>query len=119
MSYEGADLLAGQARINNDFSKEAMKSTNPATYLAIQAVTDIMIPSHSELQLRDDRLMEAFTFARSARTLGTGGRSHNHTGTVGSELEINPSLSTLDDTFKISLKQLMEQDGTTKLSLSY
>ena len=104
MAYTTSVLVNGQASLTSAFASSAMKSTRPETFLAIQQMSSIMIPTLTSLRTREDRTVDAFTPARSSRTLSTG-RSHNHTGTVGSSLQVTPSLTTYSDPFAISIKQ--------------
>lgn len=103
-NYDGANLALAQAKLMGKFKSESLKYRYPATFLKIKELTEIMMPSHKELRTREDRTVEAYTFARTARTLGTA-RSHNHTGSKGDSLVLTPSWSTKADPFAISLKQ--------------
>jgi hypothetical protein len=65
----------------------------------------IMFPNYTELRKREDRTVETNYRARSSRSLGTGGRIHNHTGSKGDTALLTPSWTTYDDTFNLSAKQ--------------
>ena len=103
-NYVDSNLALAQAKLTGKFESEALKYRNPVTFLKIKELTEIMMPSHKVIRTREDRTVEAYTKARTARTLGTG-RSHNHTGTKGDSLVLTPSWDTLSDKFAISLKQ--------------
>lgn len=103
-NYIPSNKPTAQAKLFGRFNEEARKAVNPVTYLAIKAVTEIMLPSHKELRLREDRAIDSFTFSRTERALDSG-RSDSHTGNKGDTLVLTPSFNTLSDPFSISLKQ--------------
>lgn len=104
-NYSQSNLVLAQTRLFGKFGKDAQKSINPVTYLAIKNVTEIMVPSHKAVRTREDRPINSFTFDYTQRALGTG-RSHNHPGTSGDSLFIQPSFNTLSDPFTLTLKQM-------------
>jgi len=103
-NYDPSALAKAQGKLTQKFESESLKYRTPSTFLKIRELSEIMMPSHKELRTREDRTVEAYTFARTARTLSTG-RSHDHTGTKGDTLVLTPSWETKSDSFSISLKQ--------------
>ena len=103
-NYVDSNLALAQAKLMGKFKSESLKYRTPATFLKIKELTEIMMPSHKAIRTREDRTVEAYTFGRTSRSLGTG-RSHNHTGTKGDSLVLTPSWTTYSDPFAISLKQ--------------
>ena len=103
-NYTPSNKAKAQAMLFDRFKTEALKFRFPATYLKYLEMTEIMIPSHKVLRSREDRTVEAYTNARTARALN-GARSHNHTGDKGDSLVLTPSWAIGQDPFSISLKQ--------------
>ena len=89
-NYDPSALAKAQGKLTQKFESESLKYRTPSTFLKIRELSEIMLPSHKELRTREDRTVEAYTFARTARTLSTG-RSHDHTGTKGDTLVLTPS----------------------------
>lgn len=100
-----ANLVKAQAKLIGAFQSSELRFRNPATYLAIKAMSNIMFPNYNELRVREDRTIETNYFKRAARALGSGGRIHNHTGTHGDTAVLTPTWATYDDKFAMSLKQ--------------
>jgi len=100
-----ANLVKAQAKLLGAFQSSELRFRTPATYLALKAMSAIMFPNYNELRVREDRTIETNYAKRSARALGTGGRTHNHTGTHGDTAVLTPTWVTYDDKFAMSLKQ--------------
>jgi hypothetical protein len=103
-NYVDSNLALAQAKLMGKFKSESLKYRTPSTFLKIKELTEIMMPSHKAIRTREDRTVEAYTFARTSRSLSTG-RAHDHTGTKGDSLTLTPSWTTYSDPFAISLKQ--------------
>jgi hypothetical protein len=104
-NYTKANLVKAQALMTQRFNSGELRYRQPATFLEFRRQAEIMIPSHKELRTREDRAVEVNYFARSARSLGTGGRTHNHTGVKGDSETLTPTWTAYDDKFKYNLKQ--------------
>lgn len=104
-NYIPSNLVKAQAKLIDKFQSSELRFRNPATYLAIKAVSNIMFPNYEQLRTREDRTIETNFFKRSARALGTGGRTHNHTGSTGDTSTLTPTWAVYDEKFSMSLKQ--------------
>ena len=100
-----ANLVKAQAKLISAFQAAELRYRYPATYLALRTMSAIMFPNYDVLRTREDRTVETNYAARSQRSLGTGGRTHNHTGVKGDTAIMTPSWATYSDKFNMSLKQ--------------
>lgn len=100
-----ANLVKAQAKLIAKFQASELRYRFPATYLALRAMSAIMFPNYDVLRTREDRTVETNYAKRSSRALGTGGRTHNHTGTKSDTATMTPTWSTYSDGFNMSLKQ--------------
>lgn len=100
-----ANLVKAQVKLLGAFQASELRYRNPATYLALKEMSALMFPNYQELRVREDRTIETNYAKKSTRTLGTGGRIHNHTGTHGDTATLTPTWVTYDDEFAMSLKQ--------------
>ena len=100
-----ANLVKAQAKLLGKFQSNELRFRTPATFLEFIRQTPIMLPNYEELRKREDRVVETNYNARTSRALGTGGRTHNHTGSKGDTAVLTPSWVTRDDKFNMSLKQ--------------
>jgi len=104
-SKNSANLVKAQARLLGAFQSSELRFRYPATYLALKSMSPIMFPNYSELRLREDRAVETNFIARAKRSLGTGGRTHNHTGVKQDSAVLTPTWTAYSDKFNMSLKQ--------------
>jgi len=100
-----SNLVKAQAKLVGAFQSSELRFRYPATYLALRANSPIMFPNYDVLRTREDRTVETNFAARSKRSLGTGGRTHNHTGVKGDTAVLTPTWTSYDDKFNMSLKQ--------------
>lgn len=100
-----ANLVKAQAKLISAFQSSELRFRYPATYLALKAMSPIMFPNYDILRVREDRTVETNYAKRAVRSLGTGGRTHNHTGSKGDTATLTPTWTSYDDKFKMSLKQ--------------
>lgn len=100
-----ANFVKAQAVLLGAFQKEELRFRNPVTFLMFMLSAPIMFPNYDVLRKREDRTVETNYKVRGSRSLGTGGRTHNHTGTKGDTALLTPSWTTYDDVFNISVKQ--------------
>ena len=108
-NFTTANLVKYQAKITQMFQAGELRFRDPAVYNFMRRSTEIMIPSHKEIKNSAKRTTgEVNFFDRSARSLGTGGETYNHTGTKGDSSVLVPSWTAYDDKFYFSLKQANE-----------
>jgi hypothetical protein len=104
--FESANLVKYQAKITQMFQAGELRFRDPAVFNFMRRSTELMIPSHNEIKNAAKRdTGEVNYFARTSRSLGTGGETYNHTGAKGDSNILVPSWSALDDKFYYSLKQ--------------
>ena len=100
-----ANLLKAQAKLVAAFQSSELRFRYPATYLALRANSPIMFPNYEALRTREDRVLETMFNTRAKRSLGTSGRTHNHTGVKADTAILTPTWASYDDKFNMSLKQ--------------
>ena len=100
-----ANLLKAQAKLVAAFQSSELRFRYPATYLALKANSPIMFPNYESLRTREDRTLETLFNTRAKRSLGTGGRTHNHTGVKVDTATLTPTWAQYNDNFNMSLKQ--------------
>lgn len=99
-----ANLVKAQAKLIAAFQSSELRYRFPATYLALKAISNVMLPNYEELRKREDRTVETNYAIRAKRTLGSA-RSHNHTGVKNDTGTLTPTWATYTDPFNMSLKQ--------------
>lgn len=104
MTFTTSDLTTAQAKLTANFAAAELRSDDNATFQAYLRNSQIMMPDHKELRLREDRAINAYFKNRTIRAAGSA-RAHNHTGSQGSSGVLTPTWSTHSDKFGISLKQ--------------
>lgn len=105
-NYLTANLIKYQAKIQTMFNQGELRVRTPDVFNSLRKNTEFMIPSHKEIKNSAKRTTgEVNFFARSSRSLGTGGEVYNHTGTKGDSQVVVPSWTAYDDKFYYSLKQ--------------
>ena len=100
-----ANLIKAQVKLLGAFQSSELRYRTPATYLALKAMSALMFPNYEQLRVREDRTIETNYAKKSTRALGTGGRTHDHTGTHGDTAVLTPTWVSYDDRFAMSLKQ--------------
>ena len=104
-NYTTANLTKAQALVTQMFNSGEKRFRTPVVLQEFTKSGEIMIPGIDMLRTREDRSVEANYLKRSSRSLGTGGRAHNHTGTGGDSGILTPSWQTYSDDFSYTLKQ--------------
>lgn len=104
-NYTPSNLVKAQARLQSMYQSNELRFRTPAVFLEFLRNNAIMVPDYEPLRTREDRTVETYYKTRTSRALGTGGRTHNHTGVKGDTAIFTPSWTTYDDDFSISLKQ--------------
>lgn len=105
-NFATAKLTKYQAKIAARMQAGELRFRNPAVFNFFRRNVELMIPSHNEIKNAAKRTTgEVNYIKRSARSLGSGGEIHDHTGVVGDSGILVPAWSVYDDKFKYSLKQ--------------
>jgi len=102
-NYTPSNLVEVQTILMRNFADPEKRFRDPVVFKEFVRNGEIMVPSHKEVRMREDRTIEAIFKLRTSRTLGTG-RSHDHTGVKGDSGILTPSFITNNDKFKTSLK---------------
>ena len=103
-NYNPSNLAKAQAKLVGQFQAGELRFREPAVFKSLIRNASIMFPDYNGLRTREDRAVEAYFAARSARAL-TGARSHNHVGPIGDSAVLTPSWSPFADGFATSLKR--------------
>lgn len=103
-NYTLSNWVIGQAKAVKKFNDLGSKEAIPHTFNSIAGFTEIMVPNYQELRLREDRDFKIYSNARTYRALGST-RDHDHVGSKGSKLVLDPVWTTQSDKFAISQKQ--------------
>lgn len=105
-NYDTADLIKYQAKILSQYNAGELRVRTPDVFNSLRRGTELMIPSHKEIKNSAKRTTgEVNFFARSSRSLGTGGEIYNHTGAKGDSAVVVPSWTAYDDKFTYDNKQ--------------
>lgn len=106
MAYTPTALTKYQAKIIGQFNAGELRVREPKVFNALRRNTEVMIPSHNAIKNAAKRTTgEVSFFARSARSLGTGGETYNHTGALGTSAVVVPAWISRGDVFTYYLKQ--------------
>lgn len=103
--YTLANLVKAQIRLAGEFASNDTRFRTPAVFLYILGSSKNFFPNIENLRTSEKRTTEANYFKRTAQTLITTGRSHNHTGTAGDSGVMTLSWTTYSTTFSTTLKQ--------------
>jgi len=103
-NYITSNLAKAQALLLAGFASNEKRFRTPVVFQEFLKGAPIMFPNSKILRTREDRPIEAYYNARTARALGTG-RTHNHTGVKGDSGLLTPGYISYTDKFNISLKQ--------------
>lgn len=105
-NYATANLIKYQAKIMAQFNAGELRVRTPDVFNSLRKDTELLIPSHKEIKNSAKRTTgEVNFFARSSRSLGTGGEVYNHTGVKGDSNIVVPSWTPYDDKFTYDNKQ--------------
>lgn len=112
-NYTGGDKVVAQRFLNEQFA-------SPEKRFDQAVVFDMFMRSNSLFEFKVDRNREdtppteAHYMKSRVRALGTGGRTHLHTGTQGDEDSITPTWITRDATWSETLKLADNKIWTTQ-----
>lgn len=103
--YTLANLVKAQIRLTGEFAANDTRYRTPAVFQFILGSSKNFFPRIEELRTSEKRTTEANYFKRTAQTLVTTGRTHNHTGGAGDSGILTLSWTTYSTTFSTTLKQ--------------
>lgn len=101
--YAGASLVVSQLFLNKQFS-DPEKRFDEAVVFNMFLQSNRLFELSFERNREDTPPVEAHYLKSNVRALGTGGRTHDHTGTKGDEDSLTPTWITRDTTWSETLK---------------
>lgn len=104
-NYTLANLVKAQIKMQGEFAANDQRFRIPEVFKLFLIGAEQFFPSYKQLKTSDTRAVEANYFERTAQTLLTSGRSHNHTGSGGDSGVLALSWQTYSTTFSMTLKQ--------------
>ena len=104
-NYTLANLVKAQIKLQGEFAANDQRYRIPEVFKLFLNGAEQFFPSYKQLKTSDTRVVESNYFTRTAQTLLTTGRSHNHTGTGGDSGTLALSWQTYSTTFSMTLKQ--------------
>ena len=104
-NYTLANLVKAQIKLQGEFASNDQRYRIPEVFKLFLNGAEQFFPSYKTLKTSDTRAVESNYFVRTAQTLLTTGRSHNHTGTGGDSGVLALSWQTYSATFSMTLKQ--------------
>lgn len=104
-NYTLANLVKAQIKLGGEFASNDTRFRIPVIFKLFLEGAEELFPNYKTLKTSDTRSIEANYWKRTATTLLTTGRSHNHTGTGGDSGVMTPTWATYSDTFSMTLKQ--------------
>lgn len=104
-NYTLANLVKAQIKLQGEFAANDQRYRDPVLFKLFLNGAEQFFPSYKTLKTSDTRSVESNYFKRTAQTLLTTGRAHNHTGTGGDSGTLALSWQTYSTTFSMTLKQ--------------
>lgn len=104
-NYTPANLVKAQLMLNGEFAKNDNRFRRPDVFLMFLGSNNSFFPNYKTLKTSDTRVLEANYFKRTAQSLTTTGRAHNHTGSGGDSGTMTLAWVTYSTTFSMTLKQ--------------
>lgn len=104
-NYTLANLVKAQIKLAGEFAANDTRYRIPAVFQLFLNGAEQFFPSYKTLKTSDTRVVETNYFKRTAQSLITTGRAHNHTGTGGDSGVLALSWQTYSTTFSMTLKQ--------------
>jgi len=101
--YTGADLVVAQRFLNEKFAAPEKRFDEAVVFNSFVASNRLFELSFDRNR-EDTPPTEAHYMKSRVRSLGTGGRTHNHTGTQGDSDSLTPTWITRDVTWSETLK---------------
>lgn len=104
-NYTSANLLKAQLKLAAEFAANDQRYRDPAVFRLFLQSAERFFPNYKALKTAPNRALETNYFLKRAASLGTGGRTHNHTGSGSDSGIMALSWVTYDDKFSTTLKQ--------------
>lgn len=104
-NYTLANLVKAQIKLQGEFAANDQRFRIPEVFRLFLNGAEQFFPNYKTLKTSDTRVVETNYFQRTAQTLITTGRVHNHTGTGGDSGTLALSWQTYSTTFSMTLKQ--------------
>lgn len=104
-NYTLANLVKAQIKLAGEFAANDQRFRDPVLFKLFLNGGEQFFPSYKTLKTSDTRSIESNYFKRTAQTLLTTGRAHNHTGTGGDSGTLTMAWQTYSTTFSMTLKQ--------------
>lgn len=104
-NYTLANLVKAQIKMAGEYASNDTRFRDPAIFKLYLSSSNGFFPRAQELRTSEKRSVEANYFKRTAASLTTTGRAHDHTGTHGDSGTVTLAWTTYSTTFSTSLKQ--------------
>ncbi len=103
--YTDAILAKDQVKLMDEYAKNPLRFGSPDVYKLLLKNAPSMFPSLASSKVSETQVTEMHYRQVAERAAGTGGRTHNHIGTVADSTTIQAVWNTYDDKFVTTLKQ--------------
>lgn len=103
-NYAASVLAEAQLILNDRFASPEKRLKTSGVIGSFLKNSSLAIPNIGDLRTKEERPEKAYFFNRSKRA-ATGGRSFNHTGTVGDSTEVALSYQQFKDVAQTSMKR--------------
>jgi len=104
-NYTLANLVKAQIKLQGEFAANDQRYRIPEVFKLFLIGSEQFFPSYKTLKTSDTRQVESNYFVRTAQSLLTTGRAHDHTGTGGDSGTLALAWQTYSTTFSMTLKQ--------------
>jgi len=104
-NYTLANLVKAQIKLQGEFANNDTRYRIPEVFRLFLNGAEQFFPNYKQLKTSDTRVVETNYFLRTAQTLVTTGRAHNHTGSGGDSGTLALTWQTYSTTFSMTLKQ--------------
>lgn len=104
-NYTLANLVKAQIKLAGEFAANDTRFRSPEIFRLFLNGAEQFFPSYKSLKTSDTRVIESNYFTRTAQSLITSGRAHDHTGSGGDSGILALSWQTYTTTFSMTLKQ--------------
>jgi hypothetical protein len=104
-NYTLANLVKAQIKLQGEFASNDQRYRIPEVFRLFLNGAEQFFPNYKQLKTSDTRVVETNYFKRTAQTLITTGRAHNHTGSGGDSGTLTLTWQTYSTTFSMTLKQ--------------
>ena len=104
-NYTLANLVKAQVKLAGEFAANDQRYRVPEVFRLFLNGAEQFFPSYKTLKTSDTRVLETNYFTRTAQTLLTSSRAHNHTGTGGDSGTLTLAWQSYSTTFSMTIKQ--------------